>query len=180
MPDTTIRVAYSGATDRYSELAITGNQQVWVKGQTAYVEPARAALLVASGQFSYPADDLDMRYKQTAAGPSLSGDAAGAVRGAAEGLAGVLTPYTEDSFITTVFGIAKAGAGRVETVTCTQGTGIVVTLYDNTQAASGSVIWTGTMSAGDVVAPPNALFTNGCYVSYSGTATFIINHTEDI
>ena len=37
MPDTTVRVEYIGAVQNFSEVTITGNQQVWRIGSSAFV-----------------------------------------------------------------------------------------------------------------------------------------------
>ena len=60
MPDTTVRVEYIGAVQNFSEVTITGNQQVWRIGSSAFVETGRASQLVASGKFRYLANDPAM------------------------------------------------------------------------------------------------------------------------
>lgn len=60
MPDTTVRVEYIGAVQNFSEVTITGNQQVWRIGSSAFVETDRASQLVASGKFSSLANDPAM------------------------------------------------------------------------------------------------------------------------
>ncbi len=60
MPDTTVRVEYIGAVQNFSEVTLTGNQQVWRIGTSAHVEPSRAAQLVASGKFRSLANDPAM------------------------------------------------------------------------------------------------------------------------
>ena len=60
MPDTTVRVEYIGAVQNFSEVTITGNQQVWRIGSSAFVETGRASQLVASGKFRSLANDPAM------------------------------------------------------------------------------------------------------------------------
>ena len=60
MPDTTVRVEYIGAVQNFSEVTITGNQQVWRIGSSASVETGRASQLVASGKFRSLANDPAM------------------------------------------------------------------------------------------------------------------------
>jgi len=60
MPDTTVRVEYIGAVQNFSEVTITGNQQVWRIGSSAFVETSRASQLVASGKFRSLANDPAM------------------------------------------------------------------------------------------------------------------------
>ena len=60
MPDTTVRVEYIGAVQNFSEVTITGNQQVWRIGSSAFVETDRASQLVASGKFRSLANDPAM------------------------------------------------------------------------------------------------------------------------
>lgn len=47
-----VRVKYIGTADRFSEVSITGQQQVWQKGEAGFVSDMNAALLVASGQYA--------------------------------------------------------------------------------------------------------------------------------
>ena len=87
---------------------------------------------------------------------------------------------TEDQYTITSAGLAKASAGRIDLVTCLRGSAITLTLYDDTESAAGRTIWTGTLSAGDSVVPASPLFFNGCYASFSGTASFSIATSEVI
>lgn len=76
MPDTTVRVEYIGAVQNFSEVTITGNQQVWRIGSSAFVETGRASQLVASGKFSSLANDpamLPANQAKVGATPSASG-----------------------------------------------------------------------------------------------------------
>lgn len=76
MPDTTVRVEYIGAVQNFSEVTITGNQQVWRIGSSAFVETGRASLLVASGKFRSLANDpamLPANQAKVGATPSGSG-----------------------------------------------------------------------------------------------------------
>lgn len=76
MPDTTVRVEYIGAVQNFSEVTITGNQQVWRIGSSAFVETGRASQLVASGKFRYLANDpamLPANQAKVGATPSVSG-----------------------------------------------------------------------------------------------------------
>lgn len=73
MPDTTVRVEYIGAVQNFSEVTITGNQQVWRIGSSAFVETSRASQLVASGKFRSLANDPAMLpANQAKVGASLS------------------------------------------------------------------------------------------------------------
>lgn len=49
MPD--VRLKFLGPEDRYSEVSVTGQQQVWLKNQSGPVSPGNAALLLATGKF---------------------------------------------------------------------------------------------------------------------------------
>lgn len=76
MPDTTVRVEYIGAVQNFSEVTITGNQQVWRIGSSAFVETGRASQLVASGKFRSLANDpamLPANQAKVGAIPSGSG-----------------------------------------------------------------------------------------------------------
>lgn len=76
MPDTTVRVEYIGAVQNFSEVTITGNQQVWRIGSSAFVETGRASQLVASGKFRSLANDpamLPANQAKVGATPSESG-----------------------------------------------------------------------------------------------------------
>lgn len=76
MPDTTVRVEYIGAVQNFSEVTITGNQQVWRIGSSAFVETGRASQLVASGKFRSLANDpamLPANHAKVGAIPSGSG-----------------------------------------------------------------------------------------------------------
>jgi len=76
MPDTTVRVEYIGAVQNFSEVTITGNQQVWRIGSSAFVETGRASQLVASGKFRSLANDpamLPANQAKVTAIPSAQG-----------------------------------------------------------------------------------------------------------
>jgi len=76
MPDTTVRVEYIGAVQNFSEVTITGNQQVWRIGSSAFVETGRASQLVASGKFRSLANDpamLPANQAKVGASPSAQG-----------------------------------------------------------------------------------------------------------
>jgi len=76
MPDTTVRVEYIGAVQNFSEVTITGNQQVWRIGSSAFVETSRASQLVASGKFRSLANDpamLPANQAKVGASPSDQG-----------------------------------------------------------------------------------------------------------
>ena len=76
MPDTTVRVEYIGAVQNFSEVTITGNQQVWRIGSSAFVETDRASQLVASGKFRSLANDpamLPANQAKVTAIPSVVG-----------------------------------------------------------------------------------------------------------
>ena len=45
-----IRIKFNGPEERYSEVAITGQQQVWLRGQSSFVTGANASLLLATGK----------------------------------------------------------------------------------------------------------------------------------
>jgi hypothetical protein len=49
-------IKYTGSQDRWSELAVTGKQSTWSKGQTESREDAEAGTLLATGLFSAAAD----------------------------------------------------------------------------------------------------------------------------
>ena len=49
-----IRIKFNGPEERYSEVAVTGQQQVWLRGQSSFVTGANAALLLATGKFTQP------------------------------------------------------------------------------------------------------------------------------
>ena len=49
-----IRIKFNGPEERYSEVAITGQQQVWLRGQSSFVTGANASLLLATGKFTQP------------------------------------------------------------------------------------------------------------------------------
>ena len=75
MPDTTVRVEYIGAVQNFSEVTITGNQQVWRIGSSAFVETGRASQLVASGKFRSLANDPAMLpANQAKVGATPSGE----------------------------------------------------------------------------------------------------------
>ena len=77
MPDTTVRVEYIGAVQNFSEVTITGNQQVWRIGSSAFVETGRASQLVASGKFRSLANDpamLPANQAKVGAIPSSGGN----------------------------------------------------------------------------------------------------------
>jgi hypothetical protein len=61
-----VRVKYIGAADRFSEVGITGQQQVWRKNEAGYVAAADAALLLASGQFVQGAGSLKENMRKLA------------------------------------------------------------------------------------------------------------------
>lgn len=48
-----VRVKYIGAVSRFSEIGITGQQQVWRSGQAGFVPDRHAAALVGSGLFEF-------------------------------------------------------------------------------------------------------------------------------
>lgn len=90
-----------------------------------------------------------------------------------------LNANTEDSSTVTQARQVKAAAGRVTSILCTTGSAITLTLYDNAAAsATGRQIYTGSLSAGDVVIPDAAWFAHGCYAGFTGTATFVISTSE--
>lgn len=47
----TVRVTYIGSAERFSELPITGQQQMWLRGSSGSVLAAHATALIASGLF---------------------------------------------------------------------------------------------------------------------------------
>lgn len=90
-----------------------------------------------------------------------------------------LNANTEDSSTATQARQVKAAAGRVASILCTTGAAITLTLYDNAAAsATGRQIYSGSLSAGDVVIPDAAWFAHGCYAGFTGTATFVISTSE--
>lgn len=90
-----------------------------------------------------------------------------------------LNANTEDSSTVTQARQVKAAAGRVASILCTTGSAITLTLYDNAAvSATGRQIYTGSLSAGDVVIPDAAWFAHGCYAGFTGTATFVISTSE--
>lgn len=101
MPDTTVRVEYIDAVQNFSEVTITGNQQVWRIGSSAFVETGRASQLVASGKFRSLANDPDMLpANQAKVGASTS----------AQGVGNVVPPRTERDYL--YIGDKKRGLGR--------------------------------------------------------------------
>lgn len=94
MPDTTVRVEYIGAVQNFSEVTITGNQQVWRIGSSAFVETSRASQLVASGKFRSLANDPAMLPStQSKIGATLSDQGnANAPGGLSFGAGGVVMP----------------------------------------------------------------------------------------
>lgn len=102
-----------------------------------------------------------------------SGDVVGDTQG--DGL----SANTEDTSSVSIARQIKASAGRVTSILCTTGSAITLTLYDNAAAsATGRQIYSGALSAGDVVQPADAWFAQGCYASFTGTAAFVINTSE--
>ena len=90
-----------------------------------------------------------------------------------------LNANTEDSSTVNQARQVKAAAGRVASILCTTGSAITLTLYDNAAAsATGRQIYSGSLSAGDVVIPDAAWFAHGCYAGFTGTAAFVINTSE--
>ena len=53
-----VAVRYIGAEERFSEVAITGQQQVWSRGQSSQVSHANADLLLATGLFEFADGDI--------------------------------------------------------------------------------------------------------------------------
>lgn len=70
--------------------------------------------------------------------------------------------------------IVKGSAGRLDSIDCVAGSGITLTVYDNPWTASGSVLYTGTLSAGQSASLSSVPLycIDGLYASFSGTATF--------
>lgn len=70
--------------------------------------------------------------------------------------------------------IVKGSPGRLDGINCIAGSGITLTIYDNPWTASGSVLYTGTLSAGQsaTLSPSPLRCIDGFYASFSGTATF--------
>lgn len=90
-----------------------------------------------------------------------------------------LNANTDESASINLARQVKAAAGRVTSILCTTGSAITLTLYDNAAAsATGRQIYSGALSAGDVVIPDAAWFAHGCYASFTGTAAFVINTSE--
>lgn len=90
-----------------------------------------------------------------------------------------LSANTEDTSSVNIARQIKASAGRVTSILCTTGAAITLTLYDNAAAsATGRQIYSGVLSAGDVVQPADAWFAQGCFASFAGTAAFVINTSE--
>ena len=64
---------------------------------------------------------------------------------------------------------------KLTSVKCIVGTAITLTVYDNQTLATGSVLFSQAMSAGDEAVIPNGVQAiNGIYGSFTGTATFDI------
>lgn len=70
--------------------------------------------------------------------------------------------------------IVKGSAGRLDGITCVAGSNITLTVYDNPWTASGTVLYTGTLSAGQSASLSSVPLycIDGLYASFSGTATF--------
>lgn len=70
--------------------------------------------------------------------------------------------------------IVKGSPGRLYSINCIAGSGITLTVYDNPWTASGSVLYTGTLSAGQsaTLSSVPLYCIDGFYASFSGTATF--------
>lgn len=70
--------------------------------------------------------------------------------------------------------IVKGSAGRLDSINCIAGSGITMTVYDNPWSASGTVLYSGTLSAGQsaTLSPSPLRCIDGFYASFSGTATF--------
>lgn len=76
--------------------------------------------------------------------------------------------------------VCPKSAGLVS-VKCVTGTSIALTIYDNNIAASGRVMFSRTMSAGDTASFPSPILAiNGIYASYTGTATFDVGVIDAI
>lgn len=70
--------------------------------------------------------------------------------------------------------IVKGSAGYMSAIRCIAGTGTTLTVYDNPWTASGTVLYTGTLSAGESASLSSVPLycIDGLYASFSGTATF--------
>lgn len=137
----------------------------WLKSRNLVDDGAAAvAAAIAGGaeQFRHLAG------KRLSAGDVVVGDDKG------DGL----NANTGDSATISIARQIKAAAGRVTSILCTNGLGITLTLYDNAASAAGRQIYSGTLSAGDVVQPNDAWFAAGCFASFTGTAAFVINTSE--
>jgi hypothetical protein len=80
--------------------------------------------------------------------------------------------YPDDTFDVTASQIVSAGPCKIASVQCVAGSAIALTVYDN-RAASGAILFTGTLSAGDMIEFPSPLVAiNSAFASFTGTATF--------
>lgn len=83
-------------------------------------------------------------------------------------------PSDAPSLRITASQIVKGSAGRLDSISCIAGSGITLTVYDNPWAASGTILYSGTLSAGQsaTLSPSPLRCIDGFYASFSGTATF--------
>ncbi|WP_367846472.1 hypothetical protein [Rhodoferax sp. WC2427] len=74
----------------------------------------------------------------------------------------------------TATGRVKGSYGTLVGISCTAGTSIVLTVYDNPYAASGAVLFTGALSSGQsaTLATNPTYCQDGIWAAFSGTATF--------
>lgn len=169
-----------------------------VTGSTAAREDASATL--GAGAYAYGPQTIDATVTLSTTGSLdyqvVSGDVSPAVEalvtlpsrqivtpsgevvGVGVGGEGI-NANTDDSSSFSISRQMKASAGRVTGIVCATGSSIALTLYDNAAAsATGRQIYSGTLSAGDVVQPVDAWFANGCFASFTGTASFVVTTSE--
>lgn len=95
----------------------------------------------------------------------------------------LLSPYILPAAVQAVTATQKVcpkSAGLIS-VKCVTGTSISLTIYDNNIAASGRVMFSRTMSAGDMASFPSPILAiNGIYASYAGAATFDVGVIDAI
>ena len=97
-----------------------------------------------------------------------------AILGAIAGGGGGGIPSAWSALRITASQIVKGSAGRLDSIDCIAGSGITLTVYDNPWVASGTVLYSGTLSAGQsaTLSPSPLRCIDGFYASFSGTGTF--------
>ena len=177
----TVTVRYTGTTNPYFELGVTGKPGKWTPGRSGDVSDADAALLLATGVFEVYADKV-LPFVFSSSGAIVGARKSDGTVASIGSVSGVI----QNTLPLTASGLIKTGPAKAYSLLITSGSGYV-TLRDGTTIGGAlmtgwggggtSGINTGDEATVNVPYAPSTAptdFASGLYAEVSGTVTFVV------